>query len=234
MDDNEDTNANESNFKDQTRPRSWREKDAPEASRATTATTTATNTLGQTWDSPRPGFAHRGPRNRNNTTVEPTKGGIKIERKGENAFYNRPRRTKQEIGELTKKRILGKIRKTTAKQVETRQRRQDEAKKRKEEERNNNPLTWNIRKGEARYRKGCVKIATFNCMGINETEKRNKLDKWALKKHIKIIAVQQIKNGSRINNLLKSSLSQQELNPPKSGRHRCDRQRETRRNKEDI
>ena len=99
-----------------------------------------------------------------------------------NAFYNRPRRTKQEIGELRKQGILGKIKKTTAKQVEIRQRKQDEAKKRKEEARNNNPLIWSIREGDARYRKGMMEIAIFNCMGINETDKRNKFERWALKK----------------------------------------------------
>ena len=59
-------------------PRSWRKQGTPEASEtpSTATTTTATNTLGQTRDGPRPGFAQRGPRNRNNTAVEPTREGI--------------------------------------------------------------------------------------------------------------------------------------------------------------
>ena len=54
-----------------------------------------------------------------------------------------------------------------------------------------NPLLWNIIDTKNKWDDDATKVATFNCMGINEPGKMNQLETWAEKNNIKIMAIQE-------------------------------------------
>ena len=109
--------------------------------------------------------------------------------------YDRSRRSSQDIGELRRKGILKEICNTTLSKVNQRSKREGELQiPRSECVRMKGNLARTIIGGNAKWKRGLVKIATLNCQGINETNKRDAIESWATNNNIKIMAIQETRH----------------------------------------
>ena len=122
---------------------------------------------GLTADSPRPGGAFRGPKKRTITTAQEAEEKKELERKRE--------RESPVIKQLRFKGILSRIKKMQVNK---------QSKERRQQAKNKKNVTR-----KQTWIKEILRMAHLNCQGINKLDKRNRIENWADRKQIKILAI---------------------------------------------